>query len=116
MASRTATTSGLRGDVGLGWECSKQTVMKMARDVLIVIIKLLNTINLGNFGHRNSKLWSEMWGGGPGVVGLSVDSTTFLQIFYSQQKNSKSTILHDFLKKIVDSTIITKIIYNLHFF
>ena len=42
----------------------------------------------------------------PGGVGLSVDSTTFLQLFYNLQKNTKSTILHDFLKTIVDSTII----------
>ena len=41
-----------------------------------------------------------------GGVGVSVDSTTFLQIFYNLQKNTKSTILHDFLKTIVDSTII----------
>ena len=50
--------------------------------------------------------WRIHEGGGPGGFRLSVDSTTFLQIFYNQQKNSKSTILHDFLKKLVDSTII----------
>ena len=33
-------------------------------------------------------------------VGLSVDSTTFLQIFYNLRKNTKSTILHDFFKNL----------------
>ena len=41
-----------------------------------------------------------------GGVGLSVDSTTFSKKFYNLQENKKSTNLPDFLKKIVDSTII----------
>ena len=44
-------------------------------------------------------------GAGPGGVELSVDSTTFSHILNNLQEDTKSTILHDFLKKIVDSTI-----------
>ena len=47
------------------------------------------------------------WGQG-GLVGLSVDSKTFSQIFYNLQKETKYTILQDFLNKIVDSTICFK--------
>ena len=40
------------------------------------------------------------------LVGLSVDSTTFSQIFYNPREDTKSTTLQDFFKKIVDSTIL----------
>ena len=49
---------------------------------------------------------SYMSGGGPGGGGLSVDSTTFSQIFYNLQENTKSSNLQDFLKTNVDSSIL----------
>ena len=50
--------------------------------------------------------------GRPGGVGLSVDSTTFLQIFYNLQEDTKSTIL----QILQFDDILTKIFYNLQFF
>ena len=52
-------------------------------------------------------------GGAQGGVRLSVDSTTFSQIFYNIREDTKCTTLQDFLRKIVDSTILLH--FNKHF-
>ena len=38
--------------------------------------------------------------GGPGGIRLSVDSTTFSEIFYNLQQDTKYTTQQEFLKKI----------------
>ena len=70
---------------------------------IFVQIALKNSLSYHKYFSDEKNIHTR-WG--PGGVRLSVDSATFSQLFYNLREDTKSTTLQDFLKKIVDSTLL----------